>query len=210
MAKRDRIDRDRVATIPRGPALPDPRAQDHEVAAEWVPIGELRPWGDNPRRNDGEPVRKVAESIKRFGFGAPIVARKANGEIIAGHTRWKAAQHLGLDRVPVRFVDLDPAQAHLLALADNRTAEESEWDTERLEALLRPLTIDDALGTGMDFEEIGKLLDRDEGEVAPESVEVVDAGFTLQVSGPLAGQLDVVAKLREVLAGIEGVTVEAL
>ena len=107
-----------------------------EAAAVWVDIGELKAWENNPRKNDGAPVRKVAESIKRFGFASPIIARKSNGEIIAGHTRFMAAQELGLTKVPVRYLDLDPADAHLLAIADNRVAEEADWDDEKLSAIL--------------------------------------------------------------------------
>ena len=57
------------------------------AAAEYVPTASLKPWDKNPRKNDGEPVDKVAASIQKFDFGAPILARRANGEIIAGHTR---------------------------------------------------------------------------------------------------------------------------
>ncbi len=142
--------------------MPKPKktALSAESAADWVAIGDLRPWKDNPRKNDGAPVDKVAESIKRFGFGAPILARRANGEIIAGHTRWKAAQKLGLDRVPVRFLELDPADAHLLALADNRVAEEASWDEDMLAAVIADLKAADAdLGaTGFTDGEIDKLL----------------------------------------------------
>ena len=45
-----------------------------ETAAEWIRLEELKPWRDNPRRND-EAVAKVADSIKRFGFASPIIAR---------------------------------------------------------------------------------------------------------------------------------------
>lgn len=101
--------------------------QADEAAAEWMAPSALKPWADNPRKNDGEPVARVAESIKRFGFGAPIIARRENREIIAGHTRWKAAQSLKLARVPVRFLDISEREAHLLALADNRLTEMTEW-----------------------------------------------------------------------------------
>jgi len=148
-----------------------PDAPAREVAAEWVPITELKPWKDNPRKNDGEPVRKVAESIKRFGFSSPIIAR-ANGEIIAGHTRWKAAQSLKLDRVPVRFLDLDPAEAHLLAIADNRTAQEAEWDDDVLKAVLGQLESQgaDLAATGFDAKELEKLLNdiNDEQDTSPQ------------------------------------------
>jgi ParB-like chromosome segregation protein Spo0J len=148
-----------------------PDAPAREVAAEWVPITELKPWKDNPRKNDGEPVRKVAESIKRFGFSSPIIAR-ANGEIIAGHTRWKAAQSLKLDRVPVRFLDLEPDDAHLLAIADNRTAQEAEWDDDILKAVLGQLESQgaDLAATGFDAKELEKLLNdiNDDQDASPQ------------------------------------------
>lgn len=119
------------------------RATVADPAAEWVAPSQLVPWKDNPRKNDGTPVAKVAESISRFGFGAPIVARKANNEIIAGHTRWKAAQKLGLDTVPVRFLDIGANEAHALALADNRVGEEASWDDALLAAVLADLKAQD-------------------------------------------------------------------
>ncbi len=107
-----------------------------ELAAEWVEITSLKPWDRNPRRRDDANISRVVESIKRFGFAAPILARRADSEVIAGHTRLKAAETLGITRVPVRYLDLDPADAHLLALADNRLNELGSWDDERLIELL--------------------------------------------------------------------------
>lgn len=124
-------------------------ASTDEPAAIWVPIDHLKPWEKNPRQNDAA-IDKVADSIKRFGFAAPILARRADGEIIAGHTRLKAARKLGLERVPVRYLDLDPADAHLLALADNRLAEIAEWDDDGLRDVLRELQAED-----MDLEVAG-------------------------------------------------------
>ena len=122
-----------------------------EAAAEWVPTGSLSPWADNPRIND-HAVDQVARSIKRFGWGAPIVARRADSTVIAGHTRLKAAIKLGLDKVPVRFVDLDPVDSKLLALADNKVGEAASWDTEGLADVLRSLQAEDA---DLDLGEIG-------------------------------------------------------
>ncbi|HEY1697963.1 MAG TPA: DNA methyltransferase [Polyangiaceae bacterium] len=159
--------------MPKAKKAPAPAAAPTEPAAEWVATGALRPWGNNPRKND-DAVATVTESIRRFGFGAPILARRANGEIIAGHTRWKAAQHLGLDRVPVRFLDLDPVDAHLLALADNRLAEEASWDDEMLAAVLADLRAHDAdlAATGFSDEELAKLLaEADAGAEGPEVPE---------------------------------------
>lgn len=134
-----------------------------DAAAEWVPIDSLKPWDKNPRKNDGVPVQKVADSIRRFGFGAVIVARKADGEIIAGHTRWKAAKLIGMQRVPVRYLDIDAREAHLLALADNRLNEIAEWIPEMVadvvdEESFTPEEIDTA---GWDGEAFTDLLDTD-------------------------------------------------
>lgn len=130
-----------------------------EVAAQWVATSELKPWADNPRDNDGRPVEDLARSIERFGFGAPLLVRKADGTIIAGHTRLKAAELLGLDRVPVRYLDLSEADAALLALADNRIAELAEWSAD-LGPLLAELRDDgnELDGLGWDEDELAELL----------------------------------------------------
>ena len=148
-----------------------------EVAAEWVPRSALKPWAKNPREN-AKAIAKIAASIKRFGFGAPIVARKADGEIIAGHTRYEAAKKLKLDRVPVRYLDLDPADAHLLALADNKLGEVSEWDHAKLLDMLGDLRqqgTDAALVAGWGDADIDALLksagDDALGSAAPEFKE---------------------------------------
>ena len=132
------------------------REEAGESAAIWVARSELHAWADNPRKNDGEPVAKVAASIKRFGFASPIIAR-TNGEVIAGHTRLKAAEVLGLDRVPVRYLDLDPAEAHLLALADNKLNEEAEWHAAAVASLLSDYSLDDAALAGWDSDDLEKL-----------------------------------------------------
>ena len=130
-----------------------------DAAATWTPIGTIKPWDKNPRRNEAA-VDEVAKSIKRFGFGAPILARTQDRVVIAGHTRLKAAQKLGLDMVPVRFLDLDPAMARALALADNKLGELAQWDDEGLADVLRELEEAqvDFDGLGFSDEELEDLL----------------------------------------------------
>lgn len=136
----------------------------------WVPTEDLTPWADNPRDNDGRPVDAVADSIRRFGFAAPIIARKEDGEVIAGHTRLKAAQQLGLERVPVRYLDLDPADAHLLALADNKIGELADWDDDILGGILAELDADDLAVAGFDDDDLANILGDDE-PTGPDDVE---------------------------------------
>ena len=68
------------------------------MKVELRKLSEITPYENNPRLND-QAVDAVAESIRQFGFRQPIVV-DAEGAIICGHTRWKAAQKLGLEQVP--------------------------------------------------------------------------------------------------------------
>jgi DNA modification methylase len=127
---------------------------------EFRKLTEITPYPNNPRIND-EAVAAVAASIRQFGFRQPIVVDQ-KGEIICGHTRWKAAQLLGLDVVPVHMVvDLTAEQIRAYRLADNRTAEIATWDVEKLPAeLLALLEADiDVTQFGFSDEEIRTLLD---------------------------------------------------
>ena len=100
-------------------------------------ISDLKPYKNNPRKND-KAVDAVAASIKAFGVKQPVVIDD-NGEIIAGHTRLKAAKKLGIKTVPCIVADdLTPEQIKAYRLADNKTAELAEWDMELL-----PLELDD-------------------------------------------------------------------
>tara|TARA_R100000152_G_C6772847_1_gene199953 strand:- start:936 stop:1436 length:501 start_codon:yes stop_codon:yes gene_type:complete len=129
-----------------------------ESAAIWEDINELVPWDQNPRIND-HAVQNVADSIKRFGFASPIVARLADKMVIAGHTRLKAAKSLGLDKVPVRYLDIDPADAKMLALADNKIGEIADWDQEGLINILNDLKVSyDISELGFSTQELEKLL----------------------------------------------------
>ncbi len=127
-----------------------------ESAAEWVERSVLKPWDKNPR-NNAENVKRVMASIQRFGFAAPILARRADGEVIAGHTRLLAAEALGMDCVPVRYLDLDPGEAHMLAIADNRLTEKSEWDNALLMEQLDAIGLDNAELVGFDSIDLEKM-----------------------------------------------------
>jgi len=148
-----------------------------KVAAEWVNIDKLTQWDQNPRINDAA-VKDVVKSIKRFGFGSPILARRENGEVIAGHTRLKAAGILGLKEVPVRYLDLDQSEAHLLALADNRLGEKADWDDVLLANVMSNFSLEDVDLAGWDndaIEELGfSLLDSEPAKDAPKEGEVPD------------------------------------
>lgn len=97
-----------------------------------LPIKAIKPYKHNPRKND-KAVEYVANSLRTFGWKQPIVIDE-NYEIVAGHTRWKAAKTLGMETVPcVLADDLTPEQVQAYRLADNKLAEMSDWDFDLLE-----------------------------------------------------------------------------
>ena len=126
---------------------------------EQRPLGRIKPYEMNPRINDAA-VDAVAESIQRFGFRQPIVV-DGEGVIVCGHTRWRAAQKLGLEKVPVHVArDMTPEQIRAYRIADNKTAELAEWNLELLNIELGELKdagIDWSL-LGFDADELAKLL----------------------------------------------------
>ena len=78
----------------------------HQI--EYKRLDEIRPYDNNPRRND-EAAKAVANSIREFGFQSPIIVDR-DGVIIAGHTRYKAARRLKLQEVPVIVAAAGPGE----------------------------------------------------------------------------------------------------
>lgn len=126
---------------------------------ELKPLNEIRPYEKNPRLND-DAVDAVASSLREFGFRQPIVV-DADGVIIAGHTRYKAAVRIGLDLVPVHVAtDLSAAQVKAYRIADNQTGSIAEWDFKIL-----PIELDELRNMnfgldvlGFDADELQKIL----------------------------------------------------
>ncbi|MDC2827670.1 DNA modification methylase [Limosilactobacillus mucosae] len=115
-----------------------------------VPIGDVKPYENNPRNNDGA-VEATANSIKEFGWQQPIVVDK-DMVIIAGHTRLKAAKQLGLKRVPIVVADLSEEQAKAYRLADNKTGELADWDMGLLDDELAEIADIDMSDFGFDLD----------------------------------------------------------
>jgi DNA modification methylase len=131
--------------------ITDAKSADYvpgELSVTLWPLAHVTPYHRNPRKNE-QAVDAVAKSIQDFGFRQPIVVDR-DGVIVAGHTRWKAAQKLGLEYVPVHVADLPPEKARAYRLADNATAELSVWDYELL-----ALEVGEAKGEGTAVESLG-------------------------------------------------------
>jgi len=95
-----------------------------EMGGEVLDLGidELAPNPGQPRTDINEDqIAELADSIKKVGVLQPILVR-AHGaayQIIAGERRWRASRVAGLDRVPVRVMDISDTEALALALIEN-------------------------------------------------------------------------------------------
>lgn len=131
-----------------------------DLEIEYVDIDALVPMPGNPRLN-AAAVPKVANSIKRFGWTQPILARREDRVVVAGHTRLEAAKRLKLNKVPVIWTDLGQTDSRLYNLADNKLAEVAEWDNDALAVMLKELKAEDQDGldlAGFGADELDKLL----------------------------------------------------
>lgn len=99
---------------------------------QTLPIAELKPRPGNARTHSQKQIRKIAQSIRQFGFVNPIIVDDASC-IIAGHGRLEAARLLGMGSVPtIRLTHLSRAEVRALVIADNKLATLAGWDRELL------------------------------------------------------------------------------
>lgn len=118
---------------------------------QTVPISSITPYEKNAKLHPAEQVKKVAASIKRFGWAQPLVVDKDNNLII-GHCRLLAAKSLGFKEVPiVKMGNLSEKEIKALRLADNRL-NESPWDMELVLPELRAMDTDLAELTGFSLD----------------------------------------------------------
>lgn len=123
---------------------------------ETVPVGQLRPHPDNPRRGN---LATIGKSIATNGFYGAVVAQRSTGHVLAGNHRLQAAQAAGIAEIPVVWVDVDDERAKRILLADNRTSDLATNDQADLLALLDSLAVSPDLldGTGFHMDDLDDL-----------------------------------------------------
>ena len=147
-----------------------------------ISISLLREYDNNPRNNDGA-VDAVAESIKQFGFKAPIIVDN-DYVIVAGHTRLKAARLLGLDKVPCIVADdLTPEQIKAFRLADNKVGELAGWEIEKLGKELSEIDMDMSVFgfDAVEFEEFSEVCEDEIPDVDEEGDPITKLGDIWQL-----------------------------
>lgn len=140
-----------------------------------VKLSEIKPYFNNPRDN-ANAIVPTMESIKRYGFVSPIIVDNA-GVIIIGHTRYIASFQLGLTEVPVIYSGMDEEKAKLCRIVDNKLAEKSSYDENKLIEELRSLKVPEDMQAFF-FEDVTSMLNFDSQSIFNAAPDV-DANFDL-------------------------------
>jgi hypothetical protein len=130
------------------------------MKVEEINLSEIKPYEFNPRKNE-KAIDKVAASLREFGWKQPIVVDEQN-VVLAGHTRLAAAISLNYQVAPVVVAEgLTDAQKAAYRIADNKTAEYSEWDKDLLQQeFSRLMELDaDLTSTSFSLEDIAGFSD---------------------------------------------------
>jgi ParB-like chromosome segregation protein Spo0J len=109
---------------------------------ETVAIELLSPDPANLRLHPNRNINAIAASLVRFGQQHPVVVDR-DGIIRAGNGTYLAAKDLNWRHLNVVWSDLAGSEATAYAIADNRSAELAEWDTQALGSTLRALQAED-------------------------------------------------------------------
>lgn len=170
----------------------------------------LRPNPRNPRQHPEDQITRLMASLRTDGQTKPIVARKENLMLIAGHGVHQAATRLGLPRLNVVLMDVDQKTADRIMLGDNRHSDLSTSDQERVAELLREIDEQDWLATGYAPEEASKLFDTiSSDDLVVQEIDSDDRNdtFWISVRGPMADQAHALQRLKALMNDIPRVEV---
>ena len=140
-------------------------------AVERRSVKDLVPYDRNPKLHPDSQIEQLANSIREWGFTIPVLI-DPEGNVIAGHGRLLAAKQVGLTEVPcVVAHGWTEQQRRAYVIADNKLAEDSQWDTSTYFSELKEIS-----EGGFDM----SLLGADDGLQLISDVEVdVDFSDTL-------------------------------
>lgn len=124
----------------------------------YAPVSELRAAEYNPRYWSKEAIGQLTESIKRYGFVDPVLvnsAPKRKGVVIGGHFRLSIAKNLGIERVPVVYINIpNLAKEKELNLRLNKNV--GDWDWAKL---AEDFDLDELMKVGFNDDDLSRIFD---------------------------------------------------
>ncbi len=133
-----------------------------KLSVDYVTLDRLTPAAKRLRRAGKRQQECLQRNIRCFGIVRPILAR-GDGTVIAGHGILEAAKAVGVEQIPVTYVDhLSDDEIRALRISLHRIEELSSWDNDVLKVELEYLVDVDPdllVFTGFDTAEIDVRLD---------------------------------------------------
>jgi ParB family transcriptional regulator, chromosome partitioning protein len=133
-----------ITTPPPAPWLSSPDAETPRATETTIKLEDIVLPQHQPRRYfDPQALKELVESVKQHGILHPLLVRPgAEGkyELVAGERRYRAAQEVKLEVVPVVVRELSDDQAFQLALIENLQREDLN-PVEETEGILHLLAI---------------------------------------------------------------------
>ena len=137
-----------------------------QLKIEYLHVALLKPYANNARKHPKGQIKKLAKSLKAFGWTNPLII-DPEGMVLCGHGRLEAAISLDMTSVPtITLENLSEADRRAYIIADNALAERATWSRKTLATELSGLA---ELGyelelTGFDTIQIDTFLSFDEAE----------------------------------------------
>ena len=105
-------------------------------------VDDLIPYDRNPKIHPDTQIKQLANSIREWGWTIPILIDE-NDQVLAGHGRLFAAKELDLSEVPCMTArDWTDQQKKAYVIADNKLAENGQWDTNEYFVQLKEMAND--------------------------------------------------------------------
>lgn len=186
--------------------------ETHSDKTEMVPVHELIPCENNPRKH-GSNIDELCKSIEKHGWTIPLLIDQKN-RIIAGHGRRLAALKLNRQSVPCVRIEVSEKEYLEIMLEDNKLASLSKWDKKlHKEVMVMLQELDSAINDipGYCDEEIDKIF----GLATKENIDGTgDFGDAGEVDGEIDPDARVVSmtfklparnhrKIKDVLTAIQ-------
>jgi hypothetical protein len=190
----------------RAPAPPTALARETVDVA----IAELLVNPRNPRKHSDEQITRLMASLRTDGQTKPLLARRENRMMIAGHGVLQAAQRLGWTSMSVVLLDVDQKTADRIMLGDNRFSDLSTSDDERVAELLREIDEMDWQATGFIPDEVKKALDAlDTSDLVVREIQTGDLHdtFWISVRGPMAEQAQALKRMKVLMNDMPNVEI---
>ena len=130
--------------------LTRPDGTVREIQTEIVPIGQLAADPRNVRVHGAENRAAIQASLGDFCQQKPIVVDPTATTVYAGSGTLAQMVALGYPEVWIVRSQLDPSALKAYAIADNRSGELAEWDSEALALQLGELWVE-----GFDLGDLG-------------------------------------------------------